>query len=137
SHFTIENVENFLSSLREQYTRKVKVIFPRFTIKMKYKLTRALSELGIVDAFTKSANFSGISKEPNIFISEVIHKSFVEVNERGTEAAAVTAIGIVGASIGPIKEPPIFRADHPFIFLIQDSQTKTVLFIGKLMNPKV
>lgn len=133
---TIEKIEEYLSILREKYTKKVKVFIPRFTIKMKYKLTRALSELGITDAFTKNANFSGISKEPVIFISEVIHKAFVEVNERGTEAAAVTTIGVVGASIGPKKEPPLFRADHPFIFLIQDSQTKTILFIGKLMNPQ-
>lgn len=58
------------------------------------------------------------------------------MNERGTEAAAVTAMRVVGASIGPRKEPPIFRADHPFLFIIQDSQTKAILFIGKLMNPK-
>lgn len=136
SHLTIEKIENYLLSLHDQYTQKVRVFFPRFTIKMKYKLTRTLSDLGITDAFTKDADFSGISKETVIFISDVIHKAFVEVNERGTEAAAVTAIGVVGASIGPRKEPPIFRADHPFIFLIQDSQTKTILFIGKLMNPK-
>jgi len=136
SHLTIEKIENYLLSLHDQYTQKVRVFFPRFTIKMKYKLKRTLSDLGITDAFTKDADFSGISKETVIFISDVIHKAFVEVNERGTEAAAVTAIGVVGASIGPRKEPPIFRADHPFIFLIQDSQTKTILFIGKLMNPK-
>ena len=133
---TIEKIEDYLSSLREQYTQKVKVFFPRFTINMKYKLTKCLSDLGITEAFTKNADFSGISKEPDIFISDIIHKAFVEVNERGTEAAAVTAISVVGASIGPRKEPPIFRADHPFLFVIQDSQTKTILFIGKLMNPK-
>jgi len=133
---TYEMIEDYLSRLREQYTQKVKVFFPRFTINMKYQLTKCLSDLGITEAFTKNADFSGISKEPVIFISDIIHKAFVEVNERGTEAAAVTAIRVVGASIGPRKEPPIFRADHPFLFVIQDSQTKTILFIGKLMNPK-
>ncbi|MBA7640363.1 hypothetical protein ES703_48028 [subsurface metagenome] len=133
---TIGKIEDYLLRIREQYTQKVKVFFPRFTINMKYKLTKYLSDLGLTEAFTKNADFSGISKKPVIFISDIVHKAFIEVNERGTEAAAVTAIRVVGTSIGPRKEPPIFRADHPFIFLIQDSQTKTILFIGKLMNPK-
>ena len=133
---TIQKIEDYFSRLREQYAQKVKVFFPRFTINMKYKLRKYLLDLGITEAFTKNADFSGISKEPIIFISDIIHKTFVEVNERGTEAAAVTAMRVVGASIGPRKEPPIFRADHPFLFIIQDLQTKTILFIGKLMNPK-
>ncbi len=132
----IQKIEDYLSRLCEQYAQKVKVFFPRFTINLAYKLTKFLSNLGITEAFTNNADFSGISKEPDIFISDVIHKAFVEVNEKGTEAAAVTALRVVGASIGPRKEPPIFRADHPFLFVIQDSQTKTILFIGKLMNPK-
>ena len=132
----IQKIEDYLSRLREQYAQKVKAFFPRFTINLSYTLTKFLSNLGITEAFTTNADFSGISKEPDIFVSDVIHKAFVEVNEKGTEAAAVTALRVVGASIGPRKEPPIFRADHPFLFLIQDSQTKTILFIGKLMNPK-
>ncbi len=135
SQLTFEKMEVYVSELREQYMQRVRVFFPRFTIQISYKLTKALSDLGLALVFTKNADLSAISKEPVIFISDVIHKAFVEVNERGTEAAAVTAISVVGASIGPRKEPPVFRADHPFIFLIQDSQTKTILFIGKVMNP--
>ena len=131
----IQKIEDYLSRIHEQYAQKVNVLFPRFIINIEYKLTKTLLDLGITEAFTNNADFSGISKEPDIFISDVIHKAFVEVNEKGTEAAAVTALRVVGASIGPRKEPPIFRADHPFLFVIQDSQTKTILFIGKLMNP--
>ena len=70
-------------------------------------------------------------------ISEVIHKTFIEVNEKGTEAAAVTAIGmeLLGASLQKVKPPVIFRVDHPFLFLILDLKTKCVLFVGRIMNP--
>jgi serpin B len=71
----------------------------------------------------------------NLFIDDVIHQAFVEVNEEGTEAAAATAV-VMQLSSMPMEEPvPVFRADHPFIFLIQDSGTGNILFMGRVMNP--
>jgi len=90
----------------------------------------------MTSAFSDGANFSGIAEDPPRYISQIIHKALVEVNERGTEAAAVTAIRLLGSSIGLTIKPPEFRADHPFIFLLIDSSTRTILFIGRVMNPK-
>lgn len=86
------------------------------------------------EAFTDRANFSGISDNKEVlFISQVIHQAFVEVNEEGTEAAAATAVIGTTDSVGP--EPKIFRADHPFIFIIQDKETGLIIFLGKVSNP--
>ncbi len=84
--------------------------------------------MGMKDAFSGSADFSGISKE-HLFITKVIHEAFVEVNEKGTEATAATA-AMMGRSM-----PKQFIIDHPFIFLIQDTSTGSILFIGRVLNP--
>ena len=140
----LEELENYLtynaimkhfSKLQKLWERKIKIIFPRFKFETKYELLKPLFELGITDAFSDNADFSGIAEDPPKRISRIIHKAFVDVNERGTEAAAVTAIAMIGAALGPRQEPPEFRADHPFLFLLIDSQTKTILFIGRLTNP--
>jgi len=70
-----------------------------------------------------------------LWIAEVIHKAFVDVNEEGTEAAAATAVVMLGAAMR-MDEPPVFRADHPFIFLIRDKKSGCILFMGRLANPK-
>jgi len=134
SVLTVERINEYIANLEKQ---KVKVFFPRFSMSSKYLLVKHLSGLGMSNPFNINADFSGIAKDPPKGISQVIHKAYIEVNEKGTEAAAVTALGVLGASIPHIKppEPPIFRADHPFLFVIQDSLTKTILFLGKLMNP--
>jgi serpin B len=72
----------------------------------------------------------------DLFISAVIHKAYVDVNEEGTEAAAATAVTMRLTSIGPSTRPLVFRADHPFLFLIRDNQSGSILFIGRVMNPK-
>ncbi len=133
---TIEQIVNHISSLQKLSERKIKITFPQFKIETRYQLSKALYDLGIVDAFSDSSDFSGIAKDPPKRISKFIHKAFVDVNERGTEAAAVTAVTMLGASLGPKQEPPEFRADHPFLFLLIDSQTGAILFIGRVMNPQ-
>jgi serpin B len=90
--------------------------------------------MGMPTAFTSSADFSGINGMPGLFISLVIHKAYVSVNESGTEAAAVTIIIGNGAGQGQ-HNIPIFNADHPFIFIIQEKQTGNILFMGKLSDP--
>jgi serpin B len=93
--------------------------------------------LGMTLAFlSDEADFSGMDGKQDLFISAVLHKAFVDVNEEGTEAAAATGI-VVGATAVLIpKEPPVFRADHPFVFLIRDNRTGSILFLGRLVNPQ-
>jgi serpin B len=89
--------------------------------------------MGMNDAFSGEADFSGMNGNRELSIGEVIHKAFVDVNEEGTEAAAATAVVMFKAIVKP---PPIFRADHPFIFLIRDNHTGSVLFIGRVVDPR-
>jgi len=85
-------------------------------------------------AFTEGADFSGITSDTDLMISVVVHKAFVDVNEQGTEAAAATGVGIVATSAAPAPTP-VFRADHPFLFLIRDMQSGSILFMGRLADP--
>ena len=78
-------------------------------------------------------DFSGISELKPLYIQSAVHKAYVDVNEVGTEAAAVTGIEVGTTAVGP--PPLIFRADHPFIFLIQDNETNQILFFGRVVNP--
>jgi serpin B len=124
-----ENLATWLDGLRQT---SVRVFLPRFRITSDFSLGETLKAMGMVDAFGPGADFSGMDGTHQLSISAVLHKAFVEVNEEGTEAAAVTAIPFVGALPKP---PPIFRADHPFVFLIQDKQSGTILFIGRATDP--
>jgi serpin B len=131
SLLTIENMDNWISKLTEQ---KKEVFLPKFEFKFDDSLKDELAALGMTDAFDDmKANLSGISDAAKLVISEVKHKSYIKVDERGTEAAAVTGITI-GVTSMPIDNS--FRADHPFVFAIREKDTKAILFIGKVMNPK-
>jgi serpin B len=108
---------------------------PRFTFSADFSLKKVLSEMGMTDAFIDtSADFSGMDGAKDLVIKDVIHKAFVAVDEAGTEAAAVTAV-IVGTTAMPVEVKQV-TLDHPFIFLIRDIQTNSILFIGRVMNPK-
>jgi serpin B len=82
-----------------------------------------------------NADFSGMEPEKELFITDALHKAFIEVDEAGTEAAAATAVVVGVKSAFPIKEPPVFRADHPFMFLIRENENKSILFMGRLTEP--
>jgi serpin B len=98
------------------------------------KMVPVMTEMGMPDAFNPDlADFTRIYSEGGIFISEVKHKTFIETNEEGTEAAAVTSIGIETTSVGP--EELEFIADKPFVFFIHEKQSGCILFIGTVMNP--
>jgi len=106
---------------------------PKFQFESSFRLNQALSDMGMPDAFSGGADFSGMTGNMELFIGSVLHKSFVAVDEEGTEAAAVTAVILVlSAQPTPIIN---FTADRPFIFLIQDIETGSVLFIGRVLNP--
>lgn len=106
---------------------------PKFKMEYKEKLNRSLTQLGMGIAFGPGADFSGINGTGGLYIDEAIHKSFIEVNEEGTEAAAVTSIGIVETSLPSI---PVFFVDRPFLFTIRENKTGSILFFGKLMDPE-
>jgi len=126
-------MENFLKWKENFSQRSMEVYLPKFTFETSYNLKDDLQKMGINEAFDQNkADFSGLTPE-KLFIEFAIHKAFVEVNEMGTEAAAVTGIGISATS--EETDPPVFNADHPFIFIIQDNETGNILFMGRVMNP--
>jgi len=129
---TAENLERWWSLLRN---KEVDVSLPKFTMTSQFSLGDRLQSMGIRDAFNPDgANFSGMDGNPNwLYLTNVIHKAFVDVNEEGTEAAAVTAVTEQACVGGP--PPVIFRADHPFFFLIQDNTSRSILFMGRVVDP--
>lgn len=127
-----ENLEKWIKSIRK---KEVLVFLPKFKVTSQFRLDEALASMGMTDAFSpEKADLSGIDGEPHrLYIGAVIHKAFVDVNEEGTEAAASTAVGFALASM---PEPvPTFRADHPFIFMIRDNNTGSILFMGRIVDP--
>jgi serpin B len=114
---------------------RVDVSLPRFPIEARFEVHKVLPAMGMPAAFGSEADFSGINGKRDLFISAVIHKAFVDVNEEGTEAAAATAVVMPRGMTRP--EPvATFRADHPFVFLIRDIRTKSILFLGRVTNPR-
>ncbi len=118
-------------------TREIDTLkIPKFKLETEYTLNDILSDMGIDDAFTPGvADFSGMDGTKNLFISKVLHKAFVEVNEEGTEAAAATAIIMELTAIPGEEDLTTFIADHPFIFLIQQKETGAILFMGRVDDP--
>jgi serpin B len=120
------------ATVKELKGGQVNLTLPRFTTEYDSSLKEALSALGMQDAFTGSADFSGMTGNRDLYISDAIHKAFIEVDESGTEAAAATAV-IMGATAIPAK-PLEIKIDRPFIYLIRDVQTGTVLFLGRVVK---
>jgi serine protease inhibitor len=130
---TVENLKQW----REQaHTHEVKVSLPRFKVRSQFALGDVLEAMGMTDAFHyPAADFSGIADTRELSIGAVVHEAFVEVNEKGTEAAAATEIGFLDGGSPQAGPLVVFRADHPFLFLIQDTETGTILFLGRLTDP--
>lgn len=114
--------------------RKVEVMLPRFRVEASVELKEALSGLGMPTAFGAGADFSGMDGKGGLYIDAVVHKAYVDVNEEGTEAAAATAILMPRMAARP-QPPAVFRADHPFVFLIRDRETGGTLFLGRVADP--
>lgn len=112
--------------------QELELFLPRFKLEENYDMNNVLSKLGMTDAFDHRADFSGMSSKQGLFLSKVVHKSFVEVNEEGTEAAAATAAIIM---MRCARHIPRFCADHPFLFFIQHVKTNGILFSGRFSSP--
>jgi len=142
---TLAEVEKKLTSddlmnARERFqmaSTEVKLWLPKFQLDEKLSLVEALSGMGIKDLFVDgAADLSGVDGSRELYVSKVLHRAVVDVNEEGTEAAAATAMTYaVYACILPLKTLPQFRADHPFLFFIQHNATKSILFLGRLVKP--
>jgi serine protease inhibitor len=126
------SADRLAAALGRLHEFEVEVTLPKFKTTSEFELAKELSELGMPTAFTPEADLSGISGGRDLYISQVVHKAFVEVNEEGTEAAAATAVVVDPTGAVPM---PVFRADHPFVYLIRDNQTGAVLFLGRLSDP--
>lgn len=115
--------------------RAIRVFLPRFRFATSLRLDHTLAAMGMRDAFEpERADFSGMDGRTNdLYISAAIHKSYIEVTEEGTEAAAASAV-VMAARSAPVP-PPEFRADHPFLFIIRENHTGALLFIGRVGNP--
>ena len=126
---TAEKLEEWKSQMKED---KLDAIYlPKFEFDTKYFMKETLSKMGMPTAFG-NADFSGMDGTKSLFIDAVIHQAFVKVDEEGTEAAAATAV-IMAESAAMQRK--IFRADHPFIFIIQERETGNILFLGRVVDP--
>lgn len=139
---SLPEVEEALSSgmiggiLDDAVDRNVRVYLPKFRLETQYVLNDILADMGMASAFTPgSADFSGIDGSRDLYISLVVHKAYVDVSEKGTEAAAATAVAMKLTAIFGGDEVPVFRADHPFIFAIVDERTGSILFMGRVLDP--
>jgi serine protease inhibitor len=130
-------LNHWIGELR--FAPKVIVTLPRFNMSQQFDLSSALSAMGMPLAFNEGADFSGMTSKHGFTISAAVHKAFIDVNETGTEATAATSITLLGGSRSMHHEPPpvIFRADHPFLFLICDTRSGNILFLGRVIDPTI
>jgi serpin B len=133
---SVKNLAKWRAGLR---TMKVRIILPKFKMTSSFRLDQILQTMGMIDLFRlPGADLAGMTGKPDLYVDGVIHKAYVEVNEKGTEAAAATGVYGSTKSRGPSRrEPPIFRADHPFFFIIQENLTGSILFMGRVVDPSV
>ncbi|GAB4188797.1 MAG: serpin family protein [Thermoflexibacter sp.] len=124
-----KNLQNSLTSIR-----KVNVGLPKFTLEYDIALNNILQSMGIKEAFSNQANLTKISKQGRLYVNSVKHKTFLQIDEKGTEAAGVTSIGVGVTSVNP-NTPPTIIFDRPFLMILSEKQSNTILFMGKITNP--
>jgi serpin B len=135
---SLEDLTNSLSSnllndiLKGLNNQEINISIPKFKLSNGYQLKKQLSKMGMPQPFTNDADFSGMTSSNNLKISDVFHKAFIEVNEQGTEASAATAVVIAMKSVGHDK---FFNANRPFLFLVKEKSTGTILFLGRIVDP--
>jgi serpin B len=134
--FTSGSVSDWIQKLEP--VDKVILSLPRFTMTQQFELSSTLSAMGMPQAFSGAADFSGMTGKPDFAISAAIHKAFIDVDEQGTEAAAATAVVMYATAMRrEFPEPPpiVFRADHPFLFILLDTKSGSMLFLGRVVDP--
>jgi len=131
---TIDN-DMFSAWTESMVETNVDIYLPKFKVETSYNLNDYLMALGMNIPFSSSADFSGITGAKDLFISDVVHKAFIDVNEEGTEAAAATAVVMTIGMNGHDSPRIVFDCNHPFMYLIQHKQTGTILFMGCISDP--
>jgi serpin B len=126
--------DRFAAMVSALGSRPVSLTMPKFSFATRQDLATVLAELGMPLAFSPAADFSGITKEEQLVITRVIHEANIEVDEKGTEAAAATAV-VMGDVSGPGDEPVVVHVDRPFLFAIRDLQTGAIVFLGQVLDP--
>jgi serpin B len=124
-------VAKCLDKMKKQ---EVEILLPRFKLESSFELSQKLAGMGMPDAFAPNADFSGIDGTKNLLAASIYHKAWGDVNEEGTEAAAATSMVLTEKAVLPPR--PVFRADHPFVFLIRERQSGAILFLGRLLDPR-
>ena len=134
-HLTVQTLTTWIEHLSRE---EVDVYLPKFEFTSRFNLSDTLRAMGMADAFShRSADFSGMTSAERIWISDVIHKAFIAVDEKGTTAAAATAVMMAGTAMPmPEPEPKTFRADHPFLFCIRHNASGKMLFMGRFTAPE-
>ena len=129
---SIINYELFNNAIKQFNLTNVDIYLPKFKVEQMYDLKTALNKNMKLNIFTNEADLSGINGKTDLCVSLIVHKVVIEVNEKGSEAAAATAIVMAARSM-KFKPPPlIFKADHPFLYLIRDKRNDVILFIGQI-----
>lgn len=128
------NWNNYVEYTNAMVYKRIKISIPKFNMKSEFELKESLSDMGMPLAFGKEADFSGITGNKDLMIDKVIHKTFIKIDETGTEAAGSTAVVLIEKS-GMPQDPIEFTANHPFIFVIKDNTNNCILFIGRVSNP--
>lgn len=136
-HLAAASVERWLSQMEKV---RVRLSLPKFKLSAGFQLKETLQQMGMSRAFVPSdagpagADFSGMNGDRKLFLSAVVHQAVIDVNEKGTEAAAETVPVPAPTPVEP-EEPALFQADHPFVFLIRDNRSESILFMGRITNP--
>jgi serpin B len=130
---TADKLAGWLAKLKEA---RVDLWLPKFRTTASFRLKKTLTDMGMPLAFDVSrADFTGMTASKGIFIGDVVHQAFIDVNEKGAEAAAATAVELKFGGKPPLEQPVVFHADHPFFFIIRDNQSGSILFMGRLVDP--
>ncbi|NWI88391.1 A1AT antiproteinase, partial [Pitta sordida] len=126
-----ETVSNWMKSLEK---RKIYLDLPKFSVSASYDVKSLFEKMGVTELFSDQADFSGVAEETRLKVSKAIHKAVVDVRENGTEAAAVTKLEMVPMSL-PFPPPPHIAFKRPFLMMITDKTSHSMLFLGKIVNP--
>src|SRR5438132_3977451 len=128
-----KELTSWLAALDQARESEAIVVLPKFKLNCRLNLKDDLAAMGMPSAFKPGADFSGMTSAEKLWISDVVHQAFVDVNEEGTEAAAATAVAMTRSASA--SHTPLFRVDHPFLFLIRERQTGSILFLGRVVDP--
>lgn len=127
--------ENWKEWMRQLKSQSVSLKIPQFRIERRYDLRNPLKTLGVNLIFTPEADFSGMTGQKGLFVNKAVNKTTIRIDEKGTEATSATGVILKPTAVQESQPPYEFTADHPFLFIIWDKKTESILFIGRLAQP--